>query len=132
LSAGTSSDKKDEVDMEFVGSDVTTGKWTLHVKIFDFQVTKTSLIVQTTYFVDGAHVPGATESVDFHVASNTSSSRHVYGMEYTPTSISWFIDGRMVKTISEKNGVAFPSKPVDLQLSLWDGTEFSDWAGKVT
>ncbi|CAO3688500.1 unnamed protein product [Umbelopsis ramanniana] len=112
LSAGASSDKKkDEVDMEFVGSDVTT--------------------VQTTYFVDGVHVPGATESVDFHVASNTSSSRHVYGMEYTPDSISWFIDGRKVKTVSKIDGVAFPSKPVDLDLSLWDGTDFSEWAGKI-
>jgi beta-glucanase (GH16 family) len=53
-------------------------------------------------------------------------------MEYTPSSISWFIDGRKVKTVSEKDGVAFPRKPVSLHLSLWDGTEFSEWAGKVT
>ncbi|KAI9277704.1 glycosyl hydrolases family 16-domain-containing protein [Umbelopsis sp. AD052] len=111
FSAGTSADKRDEVDMEFIGTDVTT--------------------VETTYFVDGAHVPGATQSVDFHVASNTSSSRHTYGMEYTPDHIAWYIDGRKVKTVLKENGVAFPSKPVSLHLSLWDGTEFSEWAGKI-
>lgn len=131
LSAGTSTDKRDEVDMEFVGTDVTTGKSTFYINILDSQVTKMSLIVQTTYFVNGVHVPGATESVDFYVAPNTSTSRHVYGMEYTPTSISWFIDGRLVKTVPKVDGVAFPSKPVNLDLSLWDGTDFSEWAGKV-
>ncbi|KAI8577508.1 hypothetical protein K450DRAFT_252015 [Umbelopsis ramanniana AG] len=111
FSAGTGEDKRDEVDMEFIGTDVTT--------------------VQTTYFVEGVHVPGATQSVDFQVASNTSTSRHIYGMEYTPDSISWYIDGRKVNTVLKKDGVPFPTKPVDLNLSLWDATEFSEWAGKV-
>jgi endo-1,3-1,4-beta-glycanase ExoK len=131
FSAGTEESKRDEVDMEFVGTDVTTGNYILHVIVFDTHVTNTPFIVETTYFVNGVHVPGATQSVDFQVASNTSTSRHIYGMEYTPDSISWYIDGRKVKSVPKEAGVAFPTKPVDLHLSLWDGTEFSEWAGKV-
>jgi beta-glucanase (GH16 family) len=84
------------------------------------------------YFVNGLRVPGNDASVDIYVTSDTSKTSHKYGMEFTPTSLTWFIDGRAVRTVKKVNGTMFPSKPMGLHLGIWDASQYSSWAGVVS
>ncbi|CAM0135106.1 unnamed protein product [Umbelopsis sp. WA50703] len=109
LSEGTT--QRDEMDMEFVGKNMS--------------------YAQTMYFVNGLRVPIHNAAEDIYVATDTSQSEHTYGMEYTPENLTWFIDGKAVRTVQKVDGTEFPAKPMGLHLGLWDASQFSDWAGTV-
>jgi beta-glucanase (GH16 family) len=89
------------------------------------------LVAQTMYFVNGLRVPIHNAAEDIYVATDTSQSEHTYGMEYTPENLTWFIDGKAVRTVQKVDGTEFPAKPMGLHLGLWDASQFSDWAGTV-
>lgn len=83
------------------------------------------------YFVNGLRVPVHNTAEDIYVATDTSQSQHTYGMEYTPNNLTWFVDGKIVRTVQKRNGTQYPSKPMGLHLGLWDASQFSEWAGTV-
>lgn len=58
---------------------------------------------------------------------NLSQSYHVYGLEWTPTQIKWYIDGRLVRTYSNSNNV--PKKEMYIVANLSVG---GVWAGAPT
>lgn len=136
LSEGT--DNKDEMDLEFVGNNMSYGKQTncsmesRDPLIFVFSSIFIFLLVQTMYFVNGLRVPGNEAAVNVFVAADTSNSQHTYGMEFTPTALTWSVDGHVVRTINKVNGTMFPSKPMGLHLGIWDASNYSSWAGSVS
>lgn len=113
------SDVKDEIDYEWVGADLTTA--------------------QTNYYWQGV--------TDYHNSGNitlsdTFATYHTYTIDWTPTSITWSIDGQVgrVKQRSEtynatSGSYMFPQTPSRIQLSLWPGGLATnakgtiDWAG---
>jgi beta-glucanase (GH16 family) len=94
-------------------------------------LTAATFLVQTMYFVNGLRVPVHNAAEDIYVATDTSQSQHTYGMEYTPNTLTWFLDGKIVRTVQKLNGTQYPSKPMGLHLGLWDASQFSEWAGTV-
>lgn len=131
LSEGT--EKRDEMDMEFVGKNMSYGNSSsvIYANVVSRFLTAATFLVQTMYFVDGLRVPVHNTAEDIYVATDTSQSQHTYGMEYTPNNLTWFVDGKIVRTVQKINGTQYPSKPMGLHLGLWDASQFSEWAGTV-
>lgn len=93
----------DEIDFEFLG--------------------KSPRNVQLNYYVSGK---GGRES-SVPVGSDASAIFHTYAFEWTPTSLRWYIDGRLVRTAS---GGAQPNTPGQFFLSLWMGSpQLDGWLG---
>ncbi|KAH6892352.1 cell wall glucanase [Thelonectria olida] len=113
------SDVKDEIDFEFVGTELETA--------------------QTNYYFQGI--------TDYHNSGNLSTSDtfdnwHTYEVRWTPDKIEWIIDGKVGRTKEKADtwnetsqNFQFPQTPARVQLSLWPGGLASnqkgtiDWAG---
>jgi len=101
----TMSDIRDEIDWEFPGSNTTQG--------------------QTNYFWQG-YIPTTTNNGKVEaVSSDTYSNYHDYTIDWQPKSLTFSIDGNVVRTINQadtvdSSGVSrFPNSPSRIQLSVW-------------
>ncbi|RKF78990.1 putative glycosidase crf2 [Golovinomyces cichoracearum] len=99
------SDVKDEIDYEFVGTDLNTA--------------------QSNYYSQGITNYHNSENISL---SNTFTNYHTYEIDWTPDQITWSIDGnigRIKKRAdtwnSTSNQWAYPQTPARIQLSLWPG-----------
>ncbi|KAF8155554.1 glycoside hydrolase family 16 protein [Crassisporium funariophilum] len=117
----TMSDIKDEIDWEFPGAAVTEA--------------------QTNVFWQGVIPTGKTNGETHKGLTDTFANYHDYTIDWQPTSLTFLIDGKVVRTFNKDQtldaaGVAhFPNTPSRVQISLWpagiagsaQGTV--DWAG---
>ncbi|KAA8647302.1 hypothetical protein EYZ11_009799 [Aspergillus tanneri] len=110
------SDVKDEIDFEFVGSDLAN--------------------VQTNYYFQGIldYGHGANASVD----SNTFEQWHDYEIDWKPDQITWSVDGDVKRTLTREstwnetsNRYQYPQTPSRMQLSLWPAGQASNAAGTI-
>jgi beta-glucanase (GH16 family) len=100
----TMSDVKDEIDWEFPGATTTEG--------------------QSNFFWQGVIPTGKNNGGTHGSLSDTFSNYHDYTVNWQPDSLTWSIDGTVVRTIQKSqtivNGVAnYPTTPSRVQLSLW-------------
>ncbi|KAK3954534.1 concanavalin A-like lectin/glucanase domain-containing protein [Pseudoneurospora amorphoporcata] len=113
------SDVKDEIDYEFVGTELTTA--------------------QTNYYFQG--IPSYVNSGNITV-TDTYANWHEYEIRWTPDQIQWLVDGQVGRTKKKSetwNATAnqwdFPQTPSRVQLSIWPGGAATnakgtiDWAG---
>ncbi|GAB7350812.1 hypothetical protein MBLNU459_g1348t2 [Dothideomycetes sp. NU459] len=113
------SDMKDEIDFEFVGVD------TQHA--------------QSNYYFQGITDYGNELNL---TASNTESNVHTYTIDWQPDSLTWAIDGTVLRTLnrnttynSTTGQYHYPQTPSKIELSLWpaglstNGQGTIDWAG---
>lgn len=113
------SDVKDEIDFEFVGTDVEHA--------------------QSNYYSQG--VTNYNNEVNL-TASATSTTQHQYCIDWQPDSITWSVDGKDQRTKkrsetwnSTSNRFDYPQTPARIMLSLWpaglasNGQGTIDWAG---
>ncbi|EZF25221.1 hypothetical protein H112_02444 [Trichophyton rubrum D6] len=113
------SDAKDEIDFEFIGADLTTA--------------------QTNYYYQGItdYTHGKNQSL-----SNTFDEYHTYEIDWKPETITWSIDGKVIRTLDRDSTMNetthqynYPSTPARVQLSLWpaglstNGEGTIAWAG---
>ncbi len=94
----------DEIDFEFLG--------------------KVPQRVQTNYFT------AARGGHEAHIPLGTSGAAafNRYAFEWLPGSMKWYVNGRLVRTVS---GTGQPSVPGQFFLTLWSGTTAVDgWLGK--
>ncbi|CAI7669726.1 unnamed protein product [Penicillium pancosmium] len=114
------SDVKDEIDFEWVGSDLEN--------------------VQTNFYFQG--ITNYTNGDTLPTSDNTYSSWHHYEIDWTPQAIKWSVDGTVKRTLTKKstwnataNRYEYPQTPSRMQLSLWPAGRASnaqgtiDWAG---
>ncbi|PGH23938.1 hypothetical protein AJ80_02000 [Polytolypa hystricis UAMH7299] len=114
------SDVQDEIDFEWVGSDLET--------------------VETNFYFQG--VLNYTNGGSFAVANNTFENWHTYEIDWTPDAITWYVDGEAKRTLPKdatwnatSNQYMYPQTPSRLQMSIWpagtpdtpEGTV--EWAG---
>ncbi|RJE17739.1 Cell wall [Aspergillus sclerotialis] len=111
------SDVKDEIDYEFVGSDLTE--------------------VQTNYYWQGVldYNNGGKSKVD---GEDTFGDWHTYELDWTPDSVEWKIDGEVKRTLKKSetfnatsNQYQFPQTPSRLQMSLWPAGQASNAKGTI-
>lgn len=98
-SLGPSSGVKDEIDIEWTTSN--TSSW------------------DSNWFWEGDvgnYDHGAT-----HRASNTDEQYHVYTIDWSPSELSWALDGKTVRTIqkAKQTDQRFPQTPSRVQFSVW-------------
>ncbi|PLB45641.1 hypothetical protein P170DRAFT_248333 [Aspergillus steynii IBT 23096] len=109
-------DTKDEIDFEFVGSDLDN--------------------VQTNYYFQGIldYGHGANASVD----SSTFDDWHEYEIDWKPEAITWSVDGDVKRTLTREstwnetgNRYEYPQTPSRMQLSLWPAGQSSNAEGTI-
>ncbi|KAK4172981.1 concanavalin A-like lectin/glucanase domain-containing protein [Triangularia setosa] len=113
------SDDLDEIDWEWIGGEPHD--------------------VQTNYFGKGNTTTwdrgGKTPMGD------TQWLTHNYTIDWTPSLVTWYIDGAVVRTLAYKDALGghnFPQTPMRLKLGIWAGGDSKnpngtiDWAGGVT
>ncbi|KAJ9051572.1 putative glycosidase CRH2 [Entomophthora muscae] len=105
----TMADDFDEIDWEWVGSDLNSAQSNFYSKgIRDFTN-------GMAHEIEGDH-----------------SGFHDYTLVWTPDLIQWTIDGNLVRTVERKDS-RFPVSPARIEIGLWDGGSgskgTSDWAG---
>ncbi|KAH0580896.1 hypothetical protein H2248_012051 [Termitomyces sp. 'cryptogamus'] len=99
------SDVRDEIDWEWPGDAVTEG--------------------QTNYFWQG-YVPEGTSNGHVETGlTDTYANFHDYTIDWQLKTLTWSIDGKVVRTLNEadtvdKKGVShFPNTPSKVELSIW-------------
>ncbi len=103
-------DPHDEVDIEILGKDPTKA--------------------QLNYWVDGKAKLEKTIPLGF----DASQGFHDYGWQQTPSSITWYIDGRQVHRVEVNSPEQLPEAPGKVMLSIWaaqPGTGAERWAGDI-
>jgi len=113
------SDVKDEIDFEFIGVDLEHA--------------------QSNYYWQGALDYGNEKNLS---VSNTVSNVHTYTFDWQPDSLTWAIDGQVLRTLNRNDTYNsttgqyhYPQSPARVQLSLWpaglqsNGQGTIDWSG---
>ena len=100
------SDVKDEIDVEWVGSDLSTAQTNLYFQAYPF-------------YENSANISGLSDTYD---------NWHTYVIDWTPDSITWSVDGVVgrVKTRNStwnetSNIYNYPQTPARIQFSIWPG-----------
>ncbi|XP_077236671.1 xyloglucan endotransglucosylase/hydrolase protein 2-like [Tasmannia lanceolata] len=109
LSSQTSN--HDELDFEFLGN--REGK---------------PIVLQTNVFVDGQ----GNREQKIHLWFDPSSSFHTYKILWNPYQIVFFVDNIPIRVFMNKTnmGVDYPSQPMQIIVSLWDGESWATDGGK--
>ena len=111
------SDDLDEIDWEWSGNNfgTSTGK------------------VQTNYYgkgITGNYDRGTQPSV-----SSPETTFHTYTVDWTPTTLTWSVDGSVLRTMQNTNANSgayqYPQTPMRIQLGLWDGGDADTAGGTV-
>ncbi|KAI4139173.1 MAG: hypothetical protein LQ341_004322 [Variospora aurantia] len=114
------SDVKDEIDFEFVGTDLRTA--------------------QSNFYFQG--IPDYDNGQNLTVKSSTFDEYHTYEIDWSPTQLTWSVDGEEMRTVKKSdtfntttNQYHYPQTPSRVQLSLWpagspkNGQGTINWAG---
>ncbi|KAJ4758558.1 Xyloglucan endotransglucosylase/hydrolase [Rhynchospora pubera] len=103
----------DELDFEFLGN-VRGREWRL----------------QTNVYGNGSTRVGREERYDFWF--DPTDDFHQYSILWTPHQIIFYIDSTPIREIrnSKAMGSAFPSKPMTLYATIWDGSTWATLGGR--
>ncbi|KAL7667113.1 hypothetical protein ABC855_g775 [[Candida] zeylanoides] len=111
------SDDLDEIDIELFGTD-------------------------TTQFQSNFFAKGYTGNYDRgqYIATSSSpvSNFHTYTLEWTESSLTWSLDGNVVRTLESTDAKGFPQSPMYIMMGSWAGGDPTnppgtiEWAGGVT
>ncbi|KAJ2897402.1 putative cell wall glucanase protein [Zalerion maritima] len=109
------SDVKDEIDYEFVGTELETA--------------------QTNYYFQGVTDYGNSQNISL---SDTFSNWHEYEIRWTPDKITWLVDGQEGRTKKrsetwddENQRWNYPQTPSRLQISIWPGGADTNKEGTI-
>lgn len=119
------SDDLDEIDWEFSGNDFGNTVPTL----------------QTNYY--GKGITGDYDrGTQPHISGNMTTQFHTYVLNWTPESLSWYVNGQNIRTLYAKDcdnsTHQYPQTPARFHLGVWDAGDPSvaagtvEWAGGYT
>ncbi|XP_077233941.1 xyloglucan endotransglucosylase/hydrolase protein 3-like [Tasmannia lanceolata] len=102
----------DELDFEFLGN--RKGK---------------PITLQTNVFVDGQ----GNREQRIHLWFDPTSSFHTYKILWNPYQIVFFVDNIPIRVFMNKTkmGVEYPSQPMQIIASLWNGEDWASDGGKA-
>lgn len=96
--------------------------------------------IQSNYFGKGNS--STYDRAKYHNVQSPQDKTHTYTVTWTPESIVWSIDGKVVRTLEYDdaiNGKNFPQTPVRMRIGIWAGGDPTEnnkgtveWAGGVT
>ncbi|KAK5075875.1 putative glycosidase CRH2 [Lithohypha guttulata] len=98
------SDTKDEIDFEFVGTDLLTA--------------------QSNFYSLG--ITNYDNGKNLTISSDSMANYHDYEIDWTPDQLTWSIDGKVLRTLKKSDTYnetssrySYPQSPARVQLSLW-------------
>ncbi|MCJ1272890.1 hypothetical protein MMC21_000679 [Puttea exsequens] len=116
------SDVKDEIDFEFVGTDLDTA--------------------QSNFYFQGITNYMQEKNLSVSSGGDTFSAWHTYEIDWQPDTLTWSVDGDVLRTLNKKdtfnktdNQYHYPQTPARVELSLWpagiqkNGEGTVNWAG---
>lgn len=105
------SDDLDEIDLEFVGGD--------------------NYHAQTNYFYQG--IADNWNRGGLSDVTNPTGSFHTYTIDWTRDSLTWAIDGIIVRTVTPTSdpGYGYPQTPMQLKIGSWPAGLSTNAAGTV-
>jgi beta-glucanase (GH16 family) len=118
------SDVKDEIDFEFVGTELSTAQTNFYSQgITNCESNRSTLCAQILNQCNADNNGmDATLQDDVHV------NEHTYEIDWQPDTITWSINGNVVRTLNRAdtwndtaNMYNYPQTPARVQLSLWPG-----------
>lgn len=121
------SDDLDEIDWEFSGNNLNLS---------------TSGVGQNNYY--GKGITGNYDRGQFFNVASPQSQFHTYTTDWTPTQLTWSVDGVVVRTLlasdcqTKGSNYQYPQSPSKFQLGIWDGGDALtslgtvQWAGGYT
>lgn len=96
----------DEVDFEILGRSTTS--------------------VHTNFYAAGKNGPS-----DIVLAFDASEGDHLYAFEWMPGRITWYVDGVLVREVSETEGVRIPTTTARVMASVWVAKgQVAEWVGE--
>ncbi|OKL57252.1 putative glycosidase crf2 [Talaromyces atroroseus] len=109
------SDVLDEIDTEFIGSNLTTA--------------------QTNYFFQGI----VTGELEVNASmSDSFENFHTYALDWTPDSLTWLLDDEPVRVLNRSTTYnattmqyMYPQTPSRVELSIWPGGASDESAGVI-
>lgn len=113
------SDDLDEIDLEFLGGNGT--------------------VAETNYF--GKGINNYTWEGDYAVEGGTLADFHNYTIDWTNSSLKWYIDGDLKRTLTPEeanNTHSYPQTPMRVYVGPWAGGDSDnsegtiEWAGGET
>ncbi|KAI8973517.1 concanavalin A-like lectin/glucanase domain-containing protein [Mycotypha africana] len=90
--------------------------------------------ITTNYFYGPHIVYGENGKVTDAPDGNAYDRFYDYTIEWTPSSIKWFINNNLVRTVDRRKTVndegieEYPTRPARVQIGLWDGSAASGTA----
>ncbi|KAI4284234.1 MAG: hypothetical protein L6R38_001565 [Xanthoria sp. 2 TBL-2021] len=110
------SDVKDEIDFEFVGTDLQSA--------------------QSNFYFQG--IPDYDNGKNLTVKSSTFDNYHTYEIDWTPTQLTWSVDNTVLRTLKRSetwntttNQYHYPQTPARVQLSLWPAGSSKNGQGTI-
>ncbi|KAL8810337.1 MAG: hypothetical protein Q9200_002657 [Gallowayella weberi] len=110
------SDVKDEIDFEFVGTDLQTA--------------------QSNFYFQG--IPDYDNGKNLAVKSSTFDDYHTYELDWSPTQLTWSVDGTVLRTLKRSdtwnkttNQYHYPQTPARVELSLWPAGSSKNGQGTI-
>jgi beta-glucanase (GH16 family) len=136
------SDVKDEIDYEWVGTDLTVAQTNYYFQgIPDCEFPSFLIPARCTY-ESASNASQDQNSGNITGLTDTYNGFHDYEIRWTPDEITWLVDGKVGRTKKRSdtwNATAnqwnFPQSPARVQLSIWPGGADTnaqgtiDWAG---
>jgi beta-glucanase (GH16 family) len=132
------SDVKDEIDFEFVGTDIND----VQSNFYSQGVTNCKIYLQIHTRDSGLTYQTIDNNEQNLSVSNTVSNVHTYTIDWQPDQLSWLVDGKVLRTKkrsdtwnSTSNRFDYPQTPSRIMLSLWpaglpsNGQGTVEWAG---
>jgi len=107
------SDDLDEIDWEWTGTNTAQ--------------------VQSNYFGKGDTT--TYDRAAWHGVGTPQSTSHVYKFDWTPSAVTWSIDGTVVRVLNYNDaagGTRFPQSPMKVRLGIWAGGDPSNAEGTIT
>ncbi|KAH0917619.1 hypothetical protein HID58_025279 [Brassica napus] len=100
----------DEIDFEFLGNN--DGK---------------PITLQTNIFANGE----GNREERFLLWFNPIKHYHTYGILWNPYQIVFYVDNIPIRVYKNQNGVNYPSKPMQVEASLWNGDAWATDGGRT-
>lgn len=145
-SAVLMSDTFDEIDYEFSGNNFGQERWAAGIGQNNYfgKVISIASLMMAGHIADLYQgVTGNYDRGEYFPVSKPQSTFHKYTIDWSPTALSWAVDGKNIRThlaskSTPKGAYQYPQSPSKLQLGIWCAGDPSansgtrDWAGGYT
>lgn len=92
--------------------------------------------VQSNFFSKGN--TSTYDRGEYHTISDARAEYHNYTIDWTPSALKWYFDGKLLRTLANDTSSGYPQSPMRVFFGIWAGGDSSnsegviEWAGGAT